>query len=182
MAVVDFKVEWDGAVMRDWQELAKDLDTDAIAIELDLVHRKTILQGLRSIILLSPVDTGRFRAGWMPYMERQGVPWKDVLNDLRLAPKERKDGKKPKIDLKAVREGMKLGEVKEEPLDSTMINNVAYGPHLEKRFGMMKVVLPWLEERQRENFEAYWNSLVERVERGQMTLPTTDIEEGKLIG
>lgn len=183
-SLVEFKASWDPRSLAKWETFARSLDpaqTERLALEADKVHRKTVVQVVRSLILLSAVDTGRFRAAWTPFLQSQGIEFMDVVRDRRILPKLATGKRRQQIDMKAVSEGMKEGRVKDRPLDTTVVNNVAYAPYVEKRYGAVQKVVAWARRRQRENFRAWWRSIAARAEAGHPGFVGVDIEGGETI-
>lgn len=182
--VVDFKVEWEPVSMAKWERFIRSLDprqTEDLALEMDKVHRKTVVQGLRSLVLLTPVDTGRLRAAWTPFLRQEGVGFMDVLKDRRALPRVATKRPRRGVDLKAISAGIKEGRVRDEPLDTVIVNNVAYAPHVEARFHMVERVLTWLGRRMRKNYEAWWASIVARANAGAPGFVDVDIAGGRTI-
>lgn len=185
--IVDFQLEFNPPQEKIWTEFAEQFGGEQLQDEGDLVHRKTVIQVLRSMILMSPVDSGRFRAAWCPYLNKHGVQWKALLEDQRLVrslptvkgPK----GKRTQIEGSAIQKGLKEGVVKERPLDTTIINNVVYGVHLESRFGFVRKVMDWAKKRQQENYQAWFEAMRVRVDAGKPDVAVgTNPDTGKLIG
>lgn len=111
--------------------------------------RRVGLQVFRDIALLTPVDTGRARAGWFPAIEGLG-------------------GKTPGGgESSAVAEGRSAGSLEEEPLKVTAVNAVKYVPFLEfghsaqAPSGMVRVALmknrDALPKAIIDEYKALWN-------------------------
>jgi hypothetical protein len=185
-AVVDMKVEFDQAMLDKWKKFSAQLGSEVLLAEADKVHRMTVVQFLRSLILVSPVDTGRLRAAWTPMLQRMGVATRPLIEDQHIAMGVRTGtgarGKRKQIDWNAVQEGMKLGRVKSAPLDTTIINNVRYAGHVEARLRFVQRVSEWGSQRQKENFQAWWASVAARAASGTFGFPDVPVDSGKTIG
>lgn len=84
-----------------------------------LVLQKATAEVVAEIQRKSPVDTGRFRGGWTPYLQSLGLP-----SDI------------PSTDTRAVAEGAAMSGYDDQhnhPTDPhiTITNGVPYGPELE---------------------------------------------------
>ena len=93
-------------------------------ISADKVLRKIALDGLRGVLLGSPVDTGRFRGSWRVGINR-------VIKSVKAPPEKKKLAPKQSVDPATLADGSeKIGKAKFG--DTIYItNNVVYAQRLE---------------------------------------------------
>ncbi len=122
-----------------------------------LVHRKTVLEILIRLILLTNVDTGRARGSWLPFLAKYGVDGAARANmqDESLAPSDRKSPKKG-LSQEAVEKGFAEGSFIDDALETTIASNVNYMQQLERRTGFISKLLSWARTYYNQQFEEFF--------------------------
>lgn len=126
-----------------------------------LVHRKTMFEILIKIIKLCPVDTGRLRASFLPFMDKYGAGNRGakVMQDASSANYPRETPKKG-YDAAQVERGKTEGQFIDEALATTIASNVVYSMSVEKRVGFLGRALIWGQKRYNDNFERFFAAAV----------------------
>lgn len=124
-----------------------------------LVHRKTVFEILIKIIKTCPVDTGRLRGSFLPFLDKYGMGARaaKVLQDNSSAAYPR-ETPKAGFDQQAVEEGKTLGEFIDDALATTIATNVNYAMPAEKRTGFLGRALIWGQRRYNDNFERFFEA------------------------
>lgn len=122
-----------------------------------LVHRKTVLEILIRLILLTNVDTGRARGSWLPFLAKYGVDGAARANmrDESMAPSDRKTPKAG-FSQQAVQDGMAEGRFIDDALETTIASNVNYIQKLADRTGFMNELLTWARLYYNTQFEEFF--------------------------
>lgn len=123
-------------------------------VKAGMVHRKTIFQILTRLLRLCPVDTGRLRGSWTPFMDVHGfnayqkyLPTPSILGSLKHA-FTRSFGKE-------VEEGKSLGSFVDAYLNTTITSNVVYAAKQNEINGYLTAALIWGDNRYKKNMEAF---------------------------
>jgi hypothetical protein len=155
------------------ETVAKFFDNqhDEFVRQCNIVHRKSVFQGLIYLIRIVNVMTGRLRASFTPFMEKYGfTKWMNYIGAVPLG-----GGHAPKIDAKAIKEGQGLGEYVDQPMDTTIGTNVVYAPFVDAKASFIARLLVWLDKRYNANFEAF---LEESAKAGIIQHPDPNDEGG----
>jgi hypothetical protein len=111
-----------------------------------LVHRKIVFKILNFLIRICPVDTGRLRGSFTPLFDKYGnssfARW---IADSSMAPYPRKTPKKG-FNPEAVQEGKDEGQFIDQPLDTTIMTNVAYAADVDATTGYIARMLVYGNE------------------------------------
>lgn len=128
-----------------------------------LIHRKTVFEILIKIIKTCPVDTGRLRGSFLPFLDKYGVGGRanKVLQDSSQAPYPR-ETPKAGFDQQSVDQGKALGEFIDDALATTIASNVNYAMTAEKRTGFLGRSLIWGQKRYNDNFERFFEAAVKQ--------------------
>lgn len=107
-----------------WNDL---LVMDKLFIE-NYAHlfRDAVLQSHKYLIRVTPFETGRLRAGWSAYLEKEREDYSSSFLDTSLINSER-----PAPESTAIQEGKGLSSFQEKSLDVTVTNSVPYGQYNE---------------------------------------------------
>lgn len=126
-----------------------------------LVHRRTVFEILIKIIKTCPVDTGRLRGSFLPFLDKYGVGGRaaKVMQDGSQANYSR-ETPKAGFDQQAVDQGKTLGEFVDDALSTTVASNVNYAMSIEKRIGFLGRALIWGQKRYNDNFERFFEASV----------------------
>jgi hypothetical protein len=110
------------------QQMVKYMDGAHREFELAAlkVHRKTVFEILIALIRYTPVDTGRLRGSWTPYLDRHGksAAYSRFMGDSSLAIGDR--GGAARLDAAAISQGKREGFFTDGTLITTVGSNVAY--------------------------------------------------------
>ena len=163
------------------EDVAKYFDKQHVEFvsKCQLVHRKLLFQILRFLIRICPVDTGRLRGSWTPFMEKYGNQgyWK-WMTDASMAASTRKTPRKG-FSMEAVSQGKGEGQFVDSPMDTTIISNVSYAEDADKRSGYISRLLAYADNIYNKTFA---NFLDAAAKQGMIPSvdPNSEDEEGGL--
>lgn len=120
---LQFKIE---ATPSDFSEKFNDLP-EKMQSMANSVHRANVFYCLEAMLLWMRVDTGRLRGSFLPFMDKYQHNYQRSLGVPTLA---------KQYSMAGVEEGKALGDVLDEPLDTTITSNVEYAQPLDKTPGM----------------------------------------------
>ena len=135
------------------EQLAAFFDNqhDEFIRQAEIVHRKSVFQGLIYLIRIVNVMTGRLRASFTPFMDKYGFSkYFSYLGAVPLG-----GGHAPRIDAKAIKEGQSKGEFVDQPMNTTIATNVVYAPFVDAKSSFIARLLVWLDKRYNANFTAF---------------------------
>ncbi len=123
------------------------------------VHRKSVFQGLIKLLKLCPVDTGRLRGSWTPFMDAHGFqgyqPFIDQPSELGDTRKSKKKG----FSAADYRAGKAQGSWSDAgPLSTTITTNVVYAGVIDARLGLLTRLLAWMDGQYSRNFERFFEA------------------------
>lgn len=125
--------------------------TEGTKLTLDQVHRGVVLELFRSVVMDTPVDTGRARANWLPSADtaRAGtVEWTGSPASAMA---------KTQAEIQQTAAGSKFGEI------TIMVNNLPYIGRLEN--GSSKQAPAGMVRRNVDRVQSNVNRLVARAKR-----------------
>jgi len=146
-------------------KIAKYFDSEHIEFSKKaiLVHRRSVFEILTYLIKLCPVDTGRLRASWTPYLDRYGQSkrYSRIMDRPPISGPTRKSERKG-LDQKAIAEGKGLGVMIDEALATTVGTNVNYAQDAETRSGFILRTLTWGARRYELNFKNFFAAAIKQ--------------------
>jgi len=105
--------------------------------EYEKLFRLLSLEVHKYLIRITPMSTGRLRAGWTSFLDAQRADYARQLVDMSLV--DTAPNKEHKLDPKAVREGKSYSFFAyPNPLSITLINSVPYGFYVEEGTSKMQ--------------------------------------------
>lgn len=124
-----------------------------------LVHRSAVFRILRKIIKTCPVDTGRLRGSFLPFLDKHGVGGSatKIIQDDTEANYPR-DTPKGEFSQASVQEGRQLGEFIDDVLSTFIATNVNYAMQAEKRTGFVGRALVWGQKRYNKAFDDFFDA------------------------
>ncbi len=145
-----------------------------------LVHRKTVFEILIKIIKECPVDTGRLRGSFLPFIDKYGVGGRatKIMQDNSSAAYPRKSPKAG-FDQVQVQQGKTLGAFIDEALATTIASNVNYAMTAEARTGFLARALIWGRRRYNDNFERFFKAAAKQGMIPPDDDPTVDPKLGR---
>jgi hypothetical protein len=142
-----------------------------------LVHRKSLFQILRYLIRICPVDTGRLRGSFTPFMDKYGdTTYNKWMADASMAPSQRKTPKKG-FNQEAVADGKAQGQFIDQPMDTTIVTNVSYAEDADKKSGYISRLMAYADNQYNKNFS---NFLEAAAKKGLIPAvdPSAESDEG----
>ncbi len=125
---------------------------------VSMVHRKSVFQILIRLMKLCPVDTGRLRGSWTPYMDDHGFGgYVAFIDSPSEAPATRKTPKQG-FSLSEYQKGKTQGDWLEQALDTTIGSNVAYAPYVEEKTNFLSKLLVWADMQYNNNMERFFDA------------------------
>ena len=91
-----------------------------------ILFRQCVYEIHKYLIRVTPLQTGRLRAGWTGILNKYGIDYSAAFMDTALL-----DHAFIKYDQTAIIEGMAMSDYLDEELDVILINNVPYGEYVE---------------------------------------------------
>lgn len=142
------------------EDVAKYFDAQHVdfVTKCQLVHRKLMFQILSYLIRICPVDTGRLRGSWTPFMEKYGnTTYQKWMSDPSMAVSDRKTPKKG-FSEQAVSEGRGEGQFVDSPMDTTIVSNVSYAEDADKKSGYINRLLAYADNIYNKTFSRFLES------------------------
>lgn len=123
-----------------------------------LVHRRTVFEVLIKIIKLCPVDTGRLRGSYLPYLLDRGQGGRASKIMQQKSGNEAQEPSETEFDPQEVQEGIRLGQYVDDAMSTTIATNVIYAMPVEKRVGFLMKALVWGQRRYNDNFDRFFDA------------------------
>lgn len=125
-----------------------------------LVHRKSVFQILIYLIRLCPVDTGRLRGSWAPFLDKYGqiqraLKWAQTQSPMAGIVKGEREG----FNQEAFDEGKREGTIIDELFSTTLTSNVNYVQQVNARVNFIGAAKVWGDRRYNQNFENFFEAM-----------------------
>lgn len=124
--------------------------------KVGLVHRKSVFQILIRILRLCPVETGRLRGSWTPFMESNGFSsYLKYMNLPSINPGAHKKASEVReaYNDELAAEGRALGEFVDAFLNTSVSSNVVYASIVNEKQGYLTAALIWGDNQYQRNME-----------------------------
>ena len=124
-----------------------------------LVHRKSVFEILVYLIRTTPVDTGRLRGSWAPFLDKYGqiqraLRWSETQSPMAGAVQ----GERLGFDPQEFQKGKSEGDYIDEAFSTTLTTNVNYAEEANARVGFIGAAQAWGDRRYNRNFERFYGA------------------------
>ena len=127
-----------------------------------LVHRKSVFQILTRLIRICPVDSGRLRGSWTPFLDKYGNGnYQKFLQARPLLTGSRKTAGKG-FDQTAYKDGKSMGFYIDELLSTLIGTNVKYAEYVEAKLNFLAQTVVWGEKRYNDNMTNFLDQAVKK--------------------